>query len=291
MHSTTAPSNLTGIAMMIAGMACLSVNDALAKTLTQHYSPIQILFLRNLIALPVALVVARILAGASGLWSARPAVHFMRGVLWVGATYLFFTSLTYLALAESTALAFVAPLFITALSALLLRDPVGWRRWLAVLTGFAGVVIAIRPGTAAFHPAMLLPVGTAFLYALMMLSARLLDPRESVWTLLLWLTLTGTVLGGILTPLVWVPIRPGDLHLFLAIAVVGTAGVTLITQAFRLAPAVVLAPLDYTALIWATAFGWFIWSEIPDTPTMIGASVIIASGIFVIYRESRAATR
>jgi drug/metabolite transporter (DMT)-like permease len=291
MHSTTAPSNLTGIAMMIVGMAFLSVNDALAKTLTQQYSPIQILFLRNLIALPVALIMARALGGASALRSGRPAVHFLRGALWVGATYMFFTSLTHLGLAEATALAFVAPLFITALSALLLRDPVGWRRWLAVLIGFAGVLIAIRPGTSSFQPAMLLPVGTAFLYALMMLSARLVDPRESVWTLLLWLTLTGTVLGGILTPLIWVPIRPGDLHLFLAIAFVGTAGVTLITQAFRLPPAVVLAPLDYTALIWATAFGWFIWSETPDTPTLIGASVIIGSGIFVIYRESRAATR
>src|SRR5690554_6161149 len=117
--------------MMCAGVACLSVNDAIAKILTAGYSPVQILFLRNLIALPFAFLVALRMGGAGALRSHRPAAHLLRGVLWIGATVLFFTSLMHLPLAEATALVFVAPLFITAISALFLGEVVGWRRWLA----------------------------------------------------------------------------------------------------------------------------------------------------------------
>ena len=174
-----------GMLMMCVGVACLSVNDALAKALATDYSPLQILFLRNLIALPFAILIAVRMGGTAALRSHRPLTHLLRGLLWVCAAFLFFSSLRFLALAEATALVFVAPLFITAISALFLREPVGWRRWLAVLVGFAGVLIAVRPGAAAFQPASLLPVATALFYACLMLSARWVDPRESVWTLLL----------------------------------------------------------------------------------------------------------
>ncbi|THF67988.1 MAG: DMT family transporter, partial [Sulfitobacter sp. SK025] len=109
--------------------------------------------------------------------------------------------------------------------------------------------------------------------------------RESVWTLLLYMTGTGAVLSLFLVPFVWIPVRPEDLYLFAAVAIFGTAGMTMMTQAFRLAPAVVVAPLDYTAIIWATALGWLFWNEIPDALTFVGAAVIIASGVFIIWRE------
>lgn len=271
--------------MMCAGVACLSVNDAIAKILTAGYSPVQILFLRNLIALPFAFLVALRMGGAGALRSHRPAAHLLRGVLWIGATVLFFTSLMHLPLAEATALVFVAPLFITAISALFLGEVVGWRRWLAVIVGFIGVLIAIRPGGAAFQPVSLLPIATAFVYALLMLSARWVDSRESVWTLLLYLTGTGALLSGLLVPFFWIAIRPEDVWLFVAVAVFGTAGMTMMTQAFRLAPATVVAPFDYTALLWATALGWLVWNEIPDSATLIGAAVIIASSVFIILRK------
>ncbi|MEP3437867.1 MAG: DMT family transporter [Hoeflea sp.] len=277
----------TGIILMCVGIACLCVNDALAKTLTVTYSPLQIQFLRNAIALPFTIVIAWKMGGGAALRSHRPVAHFMRGALWIGATYLFFTSIRYLGLAEATALVFVAPLFITALSALFLREQVGWKRWLAVLVGFIGVLIAVRPGTSTFQTVSLLPVATAFVYALLMLSARWVDPRESVWTLLLYMTGTGAILSLFLVPVVWIPVRPEDLYLFAAVAIFGTAGMTMMTQAFRLAPAVVVAPLDYTAIIWATALGWLFWNEIPDALTFVGAAVIIASGVFIIWREHR----
>lgn len=274
--------------MMCIGVACLCVNDALAKTLTAAYSPIQIQFLRNLIALPFAILIAWKMGGAAGLRSHKPLAHLFRGGLWIAATIMFFTSLKYLGLAEATALIFVAPLFITALSALIFREPVGWRRWLAVVIGFAGVLIAVRPGTAAFQPISLLPVATALVYAMLMLSARWVDTRESGWTLLLYMTGTGVVLSLFIIPFVWIPVQSEHLWLFVAVAIFGTAGMTLMTQAFRLAPAVVVAPLDYSAIIWATLLGWLFWTEIPDALTFVGAAVIIASGVFIIWREHRA---
>ena len=283
----TRRASLAGMAMMCVGVACLCVNDALAKALASNYSPLQILFLRNLIALPFAVLIAAGMGGTAALRSHRPVTHLLRGLLWISAAFLFFSSLKYLALAEATALVFVAPLFITAISALFLRDPVGWRRWLAVLVGFAGVLIAVRPGAAAFQPASLLPIATALFYAALMISARWVDRRESVWTLLLYLTGAGALLSLLVVPFVWVPVQPADYGLFAAIALFGTAGMTLMTQAFRLAPAVVVAPLDYTALVWATLIGWLFWNELPDSPVFVGAAIIVASGVFTIWRENR----
>ncbi|MBU1278312.1 MAG: DMT family transporter [Alphaproteobacteria bacterium] len=278
---------MRGILLMIAGVACLSANDAIAKALTADYSPLQILFLRNVIALPFTVVIALLMGGPSALRSHRPVAHLLRGALWVSATMMFFTSFIHLALAEATALIFVAPFFITLISALFLGEKVGWRRWLAVLVGFFGVLVIIRPGGATFQLISLLPVATALVYALLMLSARWVDPRESVWTLLVYLTGAGALLSALLVPLVWVPVRSGDLWLFAGIAMFGTAGMTMMTQAFRRAPAVVVAPLDYTGLLWATLFGWIIWRERLDVVTIVGAALIIASGVDTIFRESR----
>ncbi|WP_269582467.1 DMT family transporter [Roseibium sp. Sym1] len=275
----------TGIMMMCAGVACLCVNDAIGKTLTAGYNPLQILFLRNAIALPIAALIAFHLGGPSALRSHRPAAHLLRGMLWLLAATMFFTSFIYLGLAEATTLIFAMPVFVTAISAVVLRERVGWRRWSAVLSGFVGVLVVVRPGFGAFQAASLLPVATAFVYALLMLSARWVDPRESVWTLMLYLVGAGALLSALVAPFVWVQPKLGDLWLFAAIAFFGTVGITLMTQAFRFAPAVVIAPFDYTALIWATLLGYLLWGEIPDFATYLGAAIIIASGIYIVWRE------
>ncbi|KEO52518.1 membrane protein [Thalassospira permensis NBRC 106175] len=253
-----------------------------------HYSPIQIIFLRNSIALPFAALLAIKMVGLGGLRSNRIGVHFMRTVIWIAATIMFFTSIHLMGLAEATALAFVAPLFITAISSVLIAR-VGWRRWVAVMVGFLGVLVIVRPGAATFEPVSLLPVATAFTYALLMLSARLLDPRESMWTLLFYLSFTSTLLSACAVWYFWTPIRAEDIGLFIAIAFVGTSGMTLITQAFRVADAPTVAPFDYTALVWATGLGWFFWGETPDLLTFVGAAIITGSGIFIIFREKRVA--
>lgn len=277
-----------GVLMMCAGIALLTVNDAIAKTLTERYAPVQIMFLRNLIALPVALAITLAMGGRSALRSHRPAAHLFRGILWIGAGLMFITSIKYLGLAEATTLVFVAPLIITAISSLFLGEYVGWRRWSAVVAGFVGVIVVVRPESAAFQLVSLLPVATAFVYALLMVGARWVDPRDSVWTLMLYLTGFGVLLSGLITPFAWTEVRADDLWLFIGIAAVGTAGMTMVTQAFRLAPAVVIAPLEYTALLWAVAFGWLIWSEVPDLATFVGAAIIVLSGVFILFRENAA---
>ena len=213
-------------------------------------------------------------------------MHFIRGFIWITATVLFFSSIHLMGLAEATAIAFVAPLFITAIAALFIA-PVGWRRWIAVVIGFVGVLVIVRPGAASFELVSLLPVATAFTYALLMLSARFVDTRESMWTLLLYLSATSAVLTGSIVTFFWTPIRAEDLWLFAAIAFFGTGGMTMITQAFRVAEAPTVAPFDYTALVWATGLGWFFWGETPDALTFVGAAIITASGIFIIFRESK----
>lgn len=280
---------VTGIAMMCIGVACLSVNDAIAKTLTDTYHPIQILLMRNAIALPFAAGIALAMGGPRALRSYRPSAHLVRGTLWIAAAICFFSGLRYLGLAEATTLVFAAPVFITGLSALILKEDVGWRRWTAVLVGFAGVIIVVRPGGATFQAASLFPVATAMIYALLMISARWVDPRESVWTMMLYLVAAGALLSALLVPLVWVPLQMTHLWLFFAIALFGTCGMALMTQAFRFAPAAVVAPFDYTALLWATILGWLLWNEVPDSVTYLGASIIIGSGLFIVWREQRIA--
>jgi drug/metabolite transporter (DMT)-like permease len=125
-------------------------------------------------------------------------------------------------------------------------------------------------------------------YALIMLSARRINRTEGIWTLMLYVVLFPLMFSGIAVAAVWQPVQTAHLPVFVALAIFGTLGLTLISQAFRMAPAAVVAPFDYTALIWATLLGWMVWAELPDQWTYAGAAVIIASGIYIIFRETRA---
>ena len=282
----TASATPRAILTICAGVAFLVANDALAKLLTDRYSPIQIVFLRNLIAVPMIAALIGMLLGRAGLRTRNLRLHAGRGALMVTGATLYFTALIYLPLAEATALVFSAPIFITALSVPLLGEAVGWRRWGAVLLGFVGVLVVVQPGAAGFQPAALLPVGAAALYALFMVSARWIGPREGLWTMMLFVTLFPMIYAAPFAMWVWTPVQGQDLSLFLAIAVLGSLGITLIGQAFRMAPAAVVAPFDYTALIWAAALGWLIWGDLLSVSTLLGALIIAASGILIVLREA-----
>ncbi|WP_366554730.1 DMT family transporter [Aquibaculum sediminis] len=275
-----------GILTICAGVAFLVLNDAIAKLLTERYDPVQIIFLRNLIGIPMIVAVAVALRGRRVLRTRHLGLHALRGTLMMAGAYLYFTSLSFLPLAEATALIFAAPIFITALSVPLLGEAVGWRRWGAVLLGFIGVLIIVQPGGEAFQAASLLPVAAAFLYAIFMMSARWLGPGESMWTMMLYVVLFPMIYSAPFALQAWELVHTPDLWFFLAIAVCGNLGITLIGQAFRSAPAAVVAPFDYTALIWATGLGWLIWGDIPQSWTIVGALVIMASGIIIVLREA-----
>jgi drug/metabolite transporter (DMT)-like permease len=273
------------ILTMSAGVACLVANDAFAKILTETYSVVEISFLRNILALPIILTAIASFVGVSALSSRHIRLHAFRGLLVFGASVCFFLGLKVLPLAEATALIFVSPIFITALSVPLLGEHVGWRRWSAVAVGFVGMLIIVQPGAAAFQPASLLVVAGALFYALVMLSTRWVHLSESTWTLMLYTVLFTLLYSSVVVPFVWVTPALADIPLFLGMAVFGTIGVTLISHAFRLAPAAVVAPFDYTALIWASVLGWIVWNEVPGFWVYGGALVIIASGLFIVIRE------
>ncbi len=279
------------ILSICAGVAFLVLNDAIAKMLTDRYDPIQIIFVRNLIALPVIGGLILALWGRTGLHTGTLGVHALRGLLMVTAAYLYFRSLQVLPLAEATALVFSAPLFITALSVPLLGETVGWRRWGAVLLGFAGVLIIVQPGSAAFQPASLFVLGTAILYAFFMISARWINRAEGLWTMMFFVMLFPLIYSAPFALARWVPLAAGDVPFFLAIALCGSVGITLIGQAFRMAPAAVIAPFDYTALVWAALLGWLIWGDRLLGTTILGALVIIVSGIIIVLREARLGRR
>lgn len=286
-----ARENRQAVAVMCIGILCLGINDALAKWLTNFYPPIQIIFVRNLLAMPMITAIVLYTGGSRALRTQHLGIHALRGLLMVGGAYSFFRGLQVLPLAEATSLIFAAPIFITALSVPLLRESVGWRRWAAVIVGFLGVLIIVRPGAAAFQPAMLFVVGTAMFYALGMISARWIGRGEDVWTMMFYIVLFPLLFSGLMVPFVWEPLDIAHLALFLGLAVFGTLGMTLITQAFRLAPAAIVAPFEYTALIWATVLGWLVWGDIPGLWIYVGAAVIIASGIYIVVRETRPAVR
>ncbi|HEY9538375.1 MAG TPA: DMT family transporter [Kiloniellaceae bacterium] len=275
------------ILAMCFGVLCLVANDGMAKWLTTHYAPLQIVFLRNLLALPMIAAIVLSIGGWAALRTHHLRIHAWRGLLLVGGAYSFFVGLKFLPLAEATSLIFAAPMFITALSVPLLREHVGWRRWGAVIVGFAGVLIIVRPGASAFQPASLYVVATAALYAFFMIAARWIDRREGFWTMMFYMVLFPLLFSGAIVATVWQTPELRHLPLFLGMAVFGTLGMTLITQGFRLAPAAVVAPFDYTALIWASLLGWLVWGEIPGVWTYAGAAVIIASGIYIVIRETR----
>jgi drug/metabolite transporter (DMT)-like permease len=285
-RSGEARSTGEAISLMCAGIFCIVVNDALAKWFVSQYPPLQIIFMRNLLATPMIAVIVLSIGGRRALQTRHLGLHAMRGLLLVAGGYAFYIGLSILPLAEATSLIFAAPIFITALSVPLLGEQVGWRRWAAVIVGFAGVLIIVRPGAAAFQPASLFVLVTAMVYALLMISARWVGRGEGMWTMMFYLMLFPTLISGLIVPLTWQPLQMSHLPLFLAMAVFGALGMALISQAFRLGEAAVVAPFDYTALIWASLLGWLVWGEIPGLWTYAGAAVIIASGIYIVLRET-----
>ena len=281
------------ILVMCAGVASLVVSDTAAKLLLTGagYTPLQILFVRSWLAAPLALALVLRFDGARALATPHLALHAVRGVLYVGAVAAFYGSLHDLSLAAATSLIFAAPLFVAAIAAVFLRERVPGRHWAAILLGFAGVLIIVQPGAEAFRPASLLAVTAAAVYALMMVSARWITAHDGFRTMTFYLTVIPGVLCSFVLLADWPAMQPGDAWLFAAAGVFGTMGVSLISQAFRVGPAAVVAPFDYTALVWASLAGWLVWGTVPGGFVYAGAALIAASGLYLIFRGAAAAPR
>jgi len=267
-------------------MFCLALSDALAKQLSAFYAPLQILFLRALIALPVVLCLTLALSGRRALRTAYLSIHLLRGAINILSASCFYLGLRYLPLAENTAIAFAAPLCVTALSVWLLKEQVDARRWLAIGAGFCGVLIIVEPGGDGFRLAALFPMATAVLYAVMMVTSRAIGRSESMLTTTFYIVAGQLVCSVLFAPWFWRTPEAGHLPYFFGIAVMSTLGLTLITHAFRIASASVIAPFDYTGLIWATLLGKLFWDEIPQSSAYLGMALIVGSGLYIVWREN-----
>lgn len=277
------------ILLMLAAMAVFSAMDGVSKGLTLRLSPIEVSWARYLFNL---LFLVPVVAGRGGmrlLATRRPAAQLARGALLFGSGVLFITALRSLPLADASAVGFVAPLMVTALSIPLLGERVESGRWLAVLAGFGGVLLVVRPGGAGFEAASLLPVASAGCWAVALIITRRLAATESPLVTLLYTGLTGLALSSLLLPGVWLTPAPADWLLLVAAGGLYALGQYLLLKAFLTAHASVLAPFQYSQIVWSTAIGGLCFGTLPDLPTLAGAAVIIASGLYVWRRERRGA--
>jgi len=271
---------------MIAGGALLTANDAVLKWLTGGYSTGQIMFIRGLfVFIPISYFVWR----AGGIRCLR--IVSVKGQAWrallvVAGTFCFVTGLSYLPLADAVAIAFAGPLFITALASAFLKEIVGWRRWMAVFIGFMGVLIIIRPTGEAIQWAALLPLTASFTGAIRDIVTRHIAPGEQSATILV-VTTTAVCLAGLTTaPFGWAAVAMDDLGLFALSGLLLGSAHFLMIETFRYAEAAMVAPFKYSTIIWATALGFLIWGDIPDGWTLVGSVVVVASGIYILRRES-----
>lgn len=286
-HKTAQTSQIRGILAMLCAVFGFAVADTLAKWFGQEgFASPQIVFFRYLFGLiPVGIFVW--VSGLSALRTRRPLAHALRAVLLFVALTCFFAGLRYLPLAEAIAIAFTAPLFTTALSQPVLGERVGPRRWGAVLFGFLGALIMLRPGTAAFQPEALFIVASALCFSSAMLLTRRIAATETNVSMLAYSTMGAGLASLPFQPFVWQ--APDAIHIwvFLALGLVGGLAAYLIIVAYRNAPAAVIAPFDYTMMIWATLFGWLFWQETPEPIVVAGAVIIALAGLYVTHRESR----
>jgi drug/metabolite transporter (DMT)-like permease len=271
---------------MLIGIAGFAVMDAIIKWLTADYPIPQVVALRSWFGLPLLCIFALRQGGLKNLKTRRPMVHVGRYLLVLALSFSFFWALSQMKLVDAIAITFAAPIFITALSVPLLKEPVGLHRWFAIGIGFCGVLIMLRPGMGVFQWAALVVLGSAVVYALLMITTRAFKSTESTASLMLYPQLGMSLTGIVIAPLFWVTPSLGDVGLFALAGLFGSVGVICLTHAFRLGPAAVISPFEYSALIWATLLGFLLWGELPDKYTLVGAGIVILGGLYIVYRET-----
>jgi drug/metabolite transporter (DMT)-like permease len=268
------------------GVALFSLSDVAAKHLSQTLPSLQITWLRYVTLSAVAILLAA--QGGRRLFHAdQPGLQILRGLALLGSAAFFLLGLSRLGMAEATAIAFVTPAFITALSIPLLGEKVGVRRWASLLLGLAGVLIIVRPGGEAFQPAALFSLASAAFGAAAMILTRKLGPQTRARTTLFWSALTGLILLSLAAPLWFTPLSPREVAVAAAMGLAYAGGQLLMILAYRQAEASLLAPFTYAQLPITTLLGLMVFAAVPDGATLLGIGVILASGAYTLYREQR----
>jgi len=272
---------------MLTGVAAFAFMDAGLKLLTVHYSSAQVAALRGLSAWPLVFLWAMFAGGGAQLIRVRWPLHLLRGALSVVMMITFTFALKELSLAKTYALFFVAPLLISVMSIFMLGEKVQRPQWLAILIGFCGVLIVLKPDTVGFGWAGTLAVlGTALCYSLSSVLVKIIGRTDSTQSMVFWMTGMLAIGATIIALPGWQPIASGHWPIIAGIAVTGAIGQWGITEAFRRAPAASVAPLEYSGLAWVMVIDFAVWSAIPTWRTVAGAAVIIACGLYLLRYES-----
>lgn len=271
---------------MLAAVALFALMDTGLKILSPHYPTLQVATLRGAAALPLVLAWSLATIGARGLLQVHWPLHLLRGVLGVGLIAGFVYGLRTLPLSTAYAISFVAPLLVTAMAVPILGEKVGPRRWGAIFIGLVGVLVVLRPtGQGMMTLGGLAILAAAVCYAASAITVRVLAQRDSTQAMVFWLMLILAVAGGALSWHEWAPIQGRHWWVIAGIGVVGTLAQVLLTEAFRRGEASMIAPLEYTALVWGVLLDLTLWQVLPDGMTWLGAAIIIASGLYLIRRE------
>jgi drug/metabolite transporter (DMT)-like permease len=283
MRNSSGP--MKGIFYMIATVFLLSISDAAAKWLAPHYPAIQIVCVRALLGVGPALCLVLWGEGRRGLATVHILAHASRSLLMLGSWLLFILALRSISLATAYTLVFGAPLFMTLFSRVFLGEHVSWPRWVAVVGGFLGVLLVLSPASMGVNPAAFSALLAALVWAVTSLIARRLSQQEPSSRILFYYMAMSVLATVPFAALTWTPIAVAHLPVFLLTGLVGVVAHWLLAQAFRYGEVSVIAPFEYTGLVWALVFGYWLWGDVPTAGVLSGGGLIIASGLYMIRAE------
>lgn len=278
-------SAAAGIAFIVVGVLLFSLHNALGKWLSADFSPWQIMFFRGLFGfLPFA---AWVLITRQGglLRSGQPLVQLLRALFGFSANLFFIFSYREMPLADAVAIGYAAPIFIVFLSVPLLSERVGIHRASAAFVGFLGILLIAQPGTGVFSAGALYALAGTLCYSLLIITTRKIGFSDSALCTVVWSSGLYALACAMVMPFVWTTPGPLDSGLLVVIGLLGGTGMLLFAQAYRHAKASVLAPFDYTAMVWAVVFGFLVWGDIPGPAAVAGMIVIAATGLYLMHHE------
>jgi drug/metabolite transporter (DMT)-like permease len=275
-----------GIVYVVASIFVFALTNALIKWLVARYSVVEIVVFRSTFALVPCIYLVATRGGILALRTKRLHQHITRSVLQFVSMICIFTAFGLMPLADAVAITFASPLFLTMLSIPLLGEQVGIYRWSAVIVGFVGVLTMVQPGPGLLHSGALFPLANALINACVTIAIRRMTLTEASTTLVFYQTLVTGVIALVLVPFFWVTPDLVDLALFSATGLLSGIAQFWWMQGCRYVPAAVAAPFSYTSMIWSLALGYLVWSDVPSAAVLAGATIVIASGLYILYRET-----
>ena len=279
-----------GILFMCAAVVLFAFMNAFVKLLSSTYEPVQLVWARTLAHFIFILLIFMPRSGFAVMRTARPGTQFMRSVIQVCSTACFFTALRFIPLAEAISISFLAPLIVTLLATRMLGERISVPRLIAILVGLCGVLIVIRPGSDVFHWASLLILGSAFFYANYQILTRRVASVDKSETSAFYSAVVGSVVTSLAVPFFWrTPDSVFDIALLASLGVLGGTGHYLVARALFNAPANIASPFQYFQLVAGVILGYLIFGDVPSFYTWIGSAIIVASGLYIGWSESKRA--